>query len=122
MFGLIASLASGAIGLIKGKQELKQAILTNKIRLAASQSEYNHEWEMAQLQDSDKWLRRASFVIVFTPLIVNTFYPPWANHIFQSMNTLPPWYEQTIFYITAAIWGIHALKNPLATIVSSFKK
>ena len=41
----------------KAKADLELAIIQNKTRLALSENEANHEWEMAQLQDKDKWLR-----------------------------------------------------------------
>ena len=57
----ISGVASSAIQArtekTQAKHKLELAVLENKARLAAAEHAANSSWEMAQLEDKDKWLR-----------------------------------------------------------------
>lgn len=116
-----STLANGVISCIKGKQELNRAVIDNKIRLAQSTEQYNHEWEMAQLRDQDWFIRRISFILIVAPAFITCFCPSCGEHIFTVFNTLPHWYTEMFGTIMFAVWGIHAIKNPLSSILSAAK-
>lgn len=49
--GLLSTLMDGVTGHMKRKQKLKQTLMENRMRLARSDREFNHEWEMKQLEN-----------------------------------------------------------------------
>ena len=114
---------SGLIGLgsdhLEGQRKLKQAETDNKARLLGDEQSNNHDWEMANLQDKDKWMRRISFAMFTWPFIWIYFDPVGAQEYFILLdNHLPEWYKQTYMAITGGIWGISALKNAIPGVVS----
>lgn len=42
--GLLTTVVEGVTGHVKQKQELKKAVMENRMRLAKSDREFNHEW------------------------------------------------------------------------------
>lgn len=131
---MIASIIGGVIGLAKGwfegrkeesvaKRKLKLAELENKARLMLSTTENNHSWEMANLADKDKSLRRFSFLMFSAPFIVAIFFPHHVNVYFEhAIAAVPAWWQKTFMAINGGIWGISSLKNVIPGVVDFFKK
>ena len=111
----------GIVQHFQGKQQLDAAVTQNKIRLASNEQTYNHDWEMAQLKDSDWFTRRCTFILVVTPVVANVISPTWGTHIFTAMATLPKWYSDTFTTILLATYGLHSIKNPLSSIIGAVK-
>lgn len=130
---LIAALFQPILGLItdffKGRQEIQAArqkvIIAaeeNKARLLSQEQSNNHNWEMAQLVDSDRWLRRICFFIFSFPFIYAAFDADQVAYYFDhAISAIPEWYVQIYAGIVGAVWGISALKNVLPPIVSTIK-
>lgn len=98
------------------------AIIENQARLAISTEENNHSWEMASLQDKDRWLRRFSFVLFTSPVFVAILSPDHWAHIKLQLDQIPTWMLQIWFYMISGIWGISALKDAVPQIISSIGK
>ena len=123
MLTLIGGIITNLIGMgadhLEGNRKMKQAEATNKARLLQDTNSNNHEWEMANLQDKDKWMRRISFAMFTWPFIWVYFDPTEAQNYFTILDQyLPEWYKQTYMGITGGIWGISALKNAVPGLVS----
>ena len=98
------------------------AIINNQARLAISTEQNNHSWEMASLQDKDRYLRRFSFILFTSPIFIAIVSPEqWADIKIQ-LETIPSWMLQIWFYMIAGIWGISSLKDAVPQIISSFRK
>lgn len=111
-------LLGGVVDWFKGKQELAKAEVENKARLLRDHQSNNHEWEMANLQDKDKYLRRISFCMFTFPFVWIYFDPQGAREYFVILDQfLPEWYKQTYMGITGGIWGLSALKNTVPSLV-----
>jgi hypothetical protein len=107
----------------KAKQDLDLAELNNKQRLLLDTESNNHAWEMANLTDKDKWLRRISFVMFASPFIIAFFAPDQVRYYFEiAIANVPNWWTKTFMSITGGIWGISSLKNVLPAVVSGLKK
>lgn len=112
-----------------GRQKLKEAELNkkiaieeNKARLARDKNQYNHDWEMASLEKSDRFLRRASFFLFICPFIVAIFSPELVNEYFSvALEPVPDWYKKIVVGMVGGIWGMSELKNILPSIASSIK-
>jgi hypothetical protein len=127
MIGIIASLAkplvTGAVSYLQTGQEMKAAEKENKARLLRDTKSNNHEWEMANLQDKDKWLRRISFTMFSTPFVVALFDPVAVEQYFNvALSAIPEWYVQIFCSMIAGVWSVSALKNTAPALVNGVVK
>ena len=106
----------------KAKQDLELAIIQNKTRLALSETEANHEWEMAQLQDKDKWLRYFSYSMFTAPIVVMVVAPEHGKRIFENLEYVPSWLVEIWIALNGAIWGLSSLKGVVPSVIGSVRK
>lgn len=131
---MIIDLIKGAVGIVtdlvqsrrevqKAEQDRKLAMLENQARLLRDEQSNNSAWEMAQLADSDKFLRRVCFFIFSTPFIYAMVDPTAVQDYFRiALSAIPEWYIKTYMGIIGAVWGISSLKNSIPTLINVFKK
>ena len=127
MISLIAGLAkpliSGAVDYFKSGQEMKKAEQENRARLLRDEKSNNHEWEMANLTDKDKWLRRISFTMFSGPFVWALFDPVGVEQYFNiALSAMPEWYIQVYAGMVGGVWGISALKNTAPALVTGVVK
>ena len=127
MIGIIGSLLKpvigGVVNYVQGEQDIKKAEKENKARLLRDTNSNNHEWEMANLTDKDKWLRRISFAVFVFPLIWAAFDPVAVQTYFDvALQALPSWYIQIVLSMVGGIWGISVLKNSVPALVGGVVK
>lgn len=103
--------------------DIKLAEKQNRARLLQSESDNNHEWEMANLTDKDKWLRRISFGMFSAPFIWALFDPTGVKNYFEvALAAMPEWYIQLYAGMVGGVWGFAALKNSVPAIVGGIKR
>lgn len=118
-FTLVSNWFNNKIELQKAKQQSQIAAEQNRARLLADKESNNHAWEMAQLTDADKVLRRISFSIFSAPFLVAIVSPQSVEHYFTvALSAMPAWYIQTYMGIIGAVWGISSLKNVVPQIIN----
>jgi hypothetical protein len=123
IFGGITNLVSGWFSYKKQQQATLQAVEENKQKLALADDKYNSSWELAELANSDKWLRRISFFIFTLPFFIAIFSSADVHHYFAvGLQSIPDWWIKTYVGITGAVWGISSLKNSIISIASAFRK
>lgn len=106
----------------KAKLEMQLAEMNNKARLLADKENNNHAWEMANLMDKDKWLRRISFAMFSSPFLVALISPEHVAIYFNTaIKSVPVWWQQTFMAITGGIWGLSSLKNIVPAVMDSIK-
>lgn len=120
---MIASIVGAVIGKVGdwflNEQEMKAAEKQNRARLLKDEQSHNHDWEMANLIDKDKWLRRISFTMFSIPFVWALFDPEGVSVYFEvGLSTMPDWYKQMYFVMVGGVWGVAALKNSLPGVVS----
>jgi hypothetical protein len=98
------------------------AIIGNQARLAQSEKDYNHDWEMANLQDKDKGLRYLSYIMFTAPILIAVVSPENGKQIFANLEAVPSWLVQTWVALNGGVWGIASLKNVVPQFVGAFKK
>lgn len=114
---------NGRVELKKKKMDIKNAVAENKARLLRDTNSNNHEWEMANLEDKDKWLRRISFSMFSAPFIWALFDPKGVETYFKTaLAAMPEWYIQLYAAMVGGVWGFAALKNSIPSIVGGVKK
>ena len=106
----------------KAKADLELAIIQNKTRLALSENEANHEWEMAQLQDKDTWLRYFSYSMFTAPIVVMVVAPEHGKVIFENLEYVPSWLVEIWIALNGAIWGLSSLKGVVPSVIGSVRK
>lgn len=123
MWEAILKLAAAPFSIWQKKLETAAAIEDNKARLARSKNSNNHEWEMASLQDKDRWLRRISFIIFVWPITpIAALRPDWVIAYYDALSPIPEWNLQIIMIMIGGIWGVSELKNSLPALVGGIKK
>lgn len=116
---LVSNIGGWVNDSLKQSREIKAAATENTVRLLKDEQSNNAAWEMANLQDKDKWLRWASFTLFTYPMVWAAFDPTGAATYFNvTLAALPDWYKQVYLGITGGIWGISALKNAVPSLVS----
>ncbi len=113
-----------------GRNKIKHANLNIKLaekeniaRLLQSKDDNNHEWEMANLTDKDKWLRRISFVMFSAPFVWALFDPTAVQDYFNvALGSMPEWYIQLYAAIVGGVWGFAALKNNIPALVGGISQ
>lgn len=113
----------GRVKLKEKKLDIENAVMENKARLLRDTGSNNHEWEMANLTDKDKWLRRISFSMFSAPFIWALFDPGRVSEYFDvALASMPEWYIQLYAAMVGGVWGFAALKNSLPAVVGGIKK
>ena len=127
MIGLIATivkpLVGGVVNYVQTGQEIKKAEKENRARLLRDKQSNNHDWEMANLSDKDKWLRRISFSMFSAPFVWALFDPLAVEMYFTlALSAMPEWYIQLYAGMIGGVWGIAALKNTAPALVAGIVK
>jgi hypothetical protein len=109
---------------LKGQDlDIKMAVKENKARLLRDTNSNNHDWEMANLEDKDRWLRRISFGMFSAPFIWALFDPEGVQAYFDvALKAMPEWYIQLFAAMVGGVWGFAALKNSIPAIIGGVKK
>ncbi|MGE4554351.1 MAG: hypothetical protein AB7D57_14665 [Desulfovibrionaceae bacterium] len=117
---ILTSLVGGVRDHIKGKQDIQKAVVENKIRLAKSESEYNHEWEMRQLTNAG-WKDDVLFYAWLVFFVWSGFDPDGASRVVQAWGVLPDWFLEVTFWIVAAVLGVKKLGDQLPGTVRAMR-
>ena len=121
--GVLGPVVNGVKDYMLAEQDMKKAEVENKARLLRDTKSNNHEWEMANLRDKDKWLRRISFAVFTAPLIWAGFDPVSVQAYFDvALKAMPEWYIQIVLSMVGGIWGISVLKNSVPALVGGIVK
>lgn len=107
----------GEVKAAEHKRDL--AVIDNQARLAASEQEYNHQWEMESLKGNPKWLRIFCFFQIAIPLNISVFNPEAGAAIWANLDLVPPWYVQLYMIVIGSIWGIHEFKNAAPSVIQA---
>lgn len=126
MITLIGSLISDGINYFRekrqAKHELKMSVIRNKQRLAEDEQTNNHDWEMATLENRDRFLRILSFCMFGLPLVITVVSPDTGSQIFNNLEQAPDWYVQTFIAINGGVWGIVELKNAAPQFINAIRQ
>lgn len=110
--GLLSTVVGGVTDHVKRKQELKKAVMENRMRLARSDREFNHEWEMKQLENAG-WKDDVLFFAWIGFFIWSGVAPDKAADVIAAWETLPDWFLQVTFWIVAAVLGVKKIGDYL---------
>ncbi len=112
VIALVKTVANGWLGHIKAKQQLRAAVVTRKLEMIADKQHYNEQWELAALQDSDRLIKRLSFLLLSAPLITSIFMPAQTeSYITHVLGTLPVWYTTAYMGMLSSIWAVKSLQS-----------
>ncbi|MBN2140396.1 MAG: hypothetical protein JW718_05255 [Desulfovibrionaceae bacterium] len=114
--GLATAVVEGVTGHLKRKQELKQAVMENRMRLARSDRECNHEWEMRQLENAG-WKDDVLFYAWLAFFVWSGFCPEGARRVLSAWSDLPRWFLEITFWIVAAVLGVKKVGDYLPAAV-----
>jgi hypothetical protein len=118
--GLLTTVVNGVTGHLKSRQELKKAVMENRMRLAASDREFNHEWEMKQLENAG-WKDDVLFFAWIGFFIWSGLDPDRAAEVLRAWERLPEWFLQITFWIVAAVLGVKKIGDYLPGVVKGLR-
>ncbi len=118
--GLFTTIVEGVSGYMKQKQKIKKAVMENRIRLAQSDQEFNHEWEMKQLENSG-WKDDVLFFAWIGFFIWSGLCPEEAGKVLAAWEALPEWFLQITFWIVAAVLGVKKIGDYLPVALKGIK-
>ena len=112
IIGLVKTIAGGFMQNMQAKQKLKAAVVVRKLEMIADKNSYNQQWELAALQDGDKWIKRLSFLMLSAPLITAVFMPGQTqSYITHTLSSLPVWYTTAYMGMLSSIWAVKSLQS-----------
>jgi len=110
--GLLTTVVTGITGHLQRKEELKKAVMENRMRLAKSDQEFNHEWEMKQLENAG-WKDDVLFFAWIGFFVWSGLEPERAAEVIRAWEALPDWFLQITFWIVAAVLGVKKIGDYL---------
>ncbi|MBI9078489.1 MAG: hypothetical protein JEY79_01955 [Pseudodesulfovibrio sp.] len=118
--GLLSTAVDGITGHMKRKQELKKSVMENRMRLARSDQEYNHEWEMKQLENAG-WKDDVLFFAWIGFFVWSGIDPERAGEVILAWEKLPDWFLQVTFWIVAAVLGVKKIGDYMPGVMRGVK-
>ncbi len=118
--GLLGAVVDGVKDSVKRKQELKKVVMENRMRLARSDQEFNHEWEMKQLENAG-WKDDVLFFAWIGFFVWSGFRPEDAAGVIKAWEMLPDWFLQITFWIVAAVLGVKKIGDYLPGVIRGVK-
>ena len=114
------TLINGVSGYFQRKQKIKEAVATNKARLASQENEFNHEWEMKSL-DNAGWKDDVLFYSVIGMYFYSAVDPDGAAQVFANWDTIPEWFRKITMVLVASVVGIKKLGDYLPALINGVK-
>ena len=120
MLTLISTLIAGATQYFKGRQKVKQAVLDNKVRLAASTQEYNAAWELRALENAG-FKDELLFLSIIGVYVYSAIDPDGAAVMFKNWEAIPEWFRTVTLWTVASIVGIKKLADYAPPLIKGIK-
>jgi hypothetical protein len=124
IFSLVGGLLEQVIGGVKdhfaGKRRIKEAVVENKIRLAGKDQDFNHEWEMKQLEGAG-WKDDILFYFFIGIFIWTGFDPVGGAQFFANLETVPEWFLKLFGWMVAAVLGVKKIGDYLPSTLGAIK-
>lgn len=114
------TIISGVTGHFKKKQELKQAVIDNRIKLAQSAQSHNQDWEMRQLENAG-WKDEVLFLAVLGVFVWSGIDPDGAAKVFKNWQLLPEWFLRIVGWLVASILGVKKVGDYLPGAIKGVK-
>ncbi|SKA85535.1 hypothetical protein SAMN02745704_01881 [Paucidesulfovibrio gracilis DSM 16080] len=119
--GLLSLVVDGVREHLRGRREIRRAVVKNKVRLAQSSQEFNQAWEMKQLENAG-WKDDVLFYAWLAFFIWSGFDPQGADQVLQAWSNLPEWFLQVTFWIVAAVLGVKKIGDYLPATVRGVRR
>lgn len=120
VFGLAKSGVDGIREHYEGKRKVKQAVIENKIRLAASAQSHNQNWEMRQL-DNTGWKDDILFYAFLAMFIWAGFYPDASSKFFTNIEAMPPLFVKVFLWLIASVLGVKKIGEYAPSAIKGIK-
>ena len=120
ILNFLASPITSGINYFNKKQELKTAIMDQKIKLAQSDMTYNSEWELRSLINAG-WKDDILFYGVIGVFVWAGIDPQAANQYFQNLSVLPEWFITTFVWLVASVIGVRKFGEYAPSVIKSIK-
>ena len=126
MFSLILEGVKTVFGWAKDKAKAKHdrnmAQINNEARLLQSRETNNAKWEMAQLNDKDKFIRICAFLLFASPVLAYWISPELGARVQEGWNQLTPMQADVLRGICLAVFGIKKFSEGLGSTVAALRQ
>ena len=121
IFGFLKELIKPVSDWMRRKQELKEAINNNKIRMAESEQDHNQNWEMRSLENAG-WKDEILFFAIVGMYIYSAIDPDGAKVVFDNWDTvIPSWFSKITMWMVASILGVKKIGDYLPGAIAGIK-
>lgn len=117
---LIGLMVQGISDYVNQKQAVRKAVMENRLRLAKSDREFNHEWEMRQLENAG-WKDDVLFFVWIGFFIWSGFFPDEAGIVLRAWESLPDWFLNITCWIVSAVLGVKKVGDYLPGVVKGVR-
>ena len=121
IIGLAGTIINGIKEHVESKQKLKRAKVEARIKRIQTQQNFDHEWEMKQL-DQAGWKDDILFYAFIIMFIYAGFYPDKAKDFFENLRVLPDWFVKTWMWIVASVVGVKKIGDYLPGTIKAIKE
>ena len=123
-WNLLISPLGEAVGMVRdhfvSKRKIKEAITTNKIRMALSEQNHNQSWELMQLENVG-WKDDVLFYAFITMFVWAGFYPEAAAAFFVNLQVLSEWFIKTWFWVVASVVGVKKIGDYAPALIAGVR-
>ena len=121
IFGFLKEIIKPVSDWMRRKQELKEAINNNKIRMAESEQDHNQDWEIRSLENAG-WKDEILFFAIVGMYVYSAVYPEGAAVVFENWDTvIPEWFSKITMWMVASILGVKKIGDYLPGAIAGIK-
>lgn len=106
----------------KAKQERKLAQIQNETRLLLAKESNNSKWAMAQLNDKDKLIRIAAFLLFSSSFWSYLISPEFGRLVKDAWLSMPHWQANVLSGMSLSVFGLKKIPQLIGTTMGAIKQ
>ena len=105
----------------KAKHERNMAQIQNETRLLLQKETNNAKWAMAQLNDKDKIIRMAAFILFSSSFWSHLISPEFGALVQGAWQSMPHWQANVLSGMSLSVFGLKKIPQLLGATVGAIK-
>lgn len=106
----------------KAKHERNMAEVQNETRLLLQEGTNDSKWSMAQLNDKDKLLRIAAFLLFSSSFWSHLISPEFGKLVQQAWHSMPEWQANVLSGMSLSVFGLKKIPQLVGATVGAIKQ
>lgn len=106
----------------KAKHERNMAEVQNETRLLLQEGDHNSKWSMAQLNDKEKLLRIAAFLLFSSSFWSHLISPEFGKVVQQAWHSMPEWQANVLSGMSLSVFGLKKIPQLIGSTIGAIKQ